>query len=137
MIEVLLGTRAATAAYRAFPLTIHDTSSALSGGSDWFDAAIRRQHGWRSFQNPDKIAEAIRLISGKKLWTEVGALLGTAADDAKAQLSAIVDRRNKIAHEADLDPSFPATRWPITKADAQDASDYIERIVDAIDSVIS
>lgn len=136
MIEVLLGTRAATASYRVFPLTVHDTTAASNGGTAWFEAAIRRQHGWRSFQQPDKIAETIRLISDKKLWVEVGTYLVEPPEHIKSQLATIIDRRNKIAHEADLDPSFPGTRWPITKADAQAASDYIDKVVSAIDAVV-
>ena len=38
--------------------------------------------------------------------SEIGKDLGTDTKALKARLTAIVDRRNKIAHEADMDPTF-------------------------------
>ena len=57
-------------------------------------------------------------ISDKKLWDEVGAQMGKPKSEdikqIKEQLSFIVERRNKIAHEADIDPSYNiGQRWPI------------------------
>ena len=85
-----------------------------------------------SFQHPDKIAEAIRFISSKRLWEEVGIELGIPSQDAKLQLELIVDRRNKIAHEADMDPTTPGFRWTMTESQSTGATDYIERIGEAI-----
>jgi hypothetical protein len=48
----------------------------------------------------------------------------------------IVDRRNKISHEADMDPSYPGTRWPINPSAVASALDLIERVCHAIDSVV-
>jgi hypothetical protein len=81
---------------------------------DWLGEAVREKHSWLSFQHPDRIADAIRLVSSVKLWEEVGNELGISAKDAKLRLELIVDRRNKIAHEADMDPTNPGFRWPIT-----------------------
>jgi hypothetical protein len=52
--------------------------------------------------------------------------------DAKTRLKLIVDRRNKIAHEADLDPTSPGFRWPISSTVVNDAIDFIESLGDAI-----
>ena len=40
--------------------------------------------------------------------------LNLTGQDVKNRLRAIVNRRNQIVHEADLDPSYPRTgnRWP-------------------------
>jgi hypothetical protein len=43
-----------------------------------------------------------------------------------------VDRRNKIAQEADMDPTNPGFRWPITDDLAANALDFIERLAEAI-----
>ena len=67
---------------------------------------IRERLGYQSFQQPKKIAEAIRYISDKNLWDEVANKISRRAEDIKQQLNSIVDRRNKIAHEADIDPTF-------------------------------
>jgi hypothetical protein len=93
--------------------------------------------GYQSFQQPDKIADAIRLISDKKLWDEVATNLNISARDVKQQLSAIVDRRNKIAHEADIDPTFAiGGRWNIDEIMVNDAVDFIEQLVESIHQVL-
>jgi hypothetical protein len=46
-----------------------------------------------------------------------------------------VDRRNKIAHEADSDPTNIGQRWPIDHALVEEALEYIETLVQAISEV--
>ena len=65
----------------------------------------------------------------------MGTELESTPKAVKAQLIAIVDRRNKIAHEADMDPTNPGERWPISNVLVHDAFDYIESVVRAIDKV--
>ena len=56
--------------------------------------------------------------------------------DVKARLKLIVDRRNKIAHEADVDPSYPNMRWPISKPDVDQSLAYIAQIGESIYVVV-
>lgn len=137
MLEVHNGARPPTGAHLSFkiPLAAARVGIADTSKNDWLDEAVRDAHSWLSFQHPDKIADAIRLVSGVKLWEEVGTELGSAPKVVKAQLIAIVDRRNKIAHEADMDPTNPGERWPISDVLVNDAFDYIESVVRAIDKV--
>jgi len=101
--------------------------------ASWLEDEVRERLGYQSFQQPDKIADAIRLISDKKLWDEVATKLGISAKDVKQQLSAIVDRRNKIAHEADIDPTFGiGSRWYIDEILVNDAVGFIEQVVESI-----
>ena len=51
---------------------------------------------------------------------------------AKERLKLIVDRRNKIAHEADADPSYPHARWPIDEEIVSQSVDYLVSICDFI-----
>jgi hypothetical protein len=105
--------------------------------TSWLEDEIRERLGYQSFQQPDKIADAIRLISDKKLWDEVAVNLGIPAKDVKQQLSAIVDRRNKIAHEADIDPTFGiGSRWYIDELLVGEAVDFIEQIVESIHQIL-
>ncbi len=49
----------------------------------------------------------------------------------------IVDRRNKIAHEADIDPTFNiGSRWNIDELLVSDAVNFIEILVENIHSVL-
>ncbi|GAB4286850.1 MAG: hypothetical protein Fur0025_19740 [Oscillatoriaceae cyanobacterium] len=103
----------------------------------WLEAEIRERLGYQSFQQPEKIADAMRLISHKKLWDEVAIRLGMSAKDVKQQLNLIVDRRNKIAHEADIDPTFGiGSRWVINETLVIDAVDFIESVVENIHQVL-
>ncbi len=108
-----------------------------------YDLEVRTRLSRMTFQYPDDIADGVRLISSCKLWNEVALRLGATAatvssvsESLKKRLSLIVDRRNKIVHEGDLQPSVPRTPWPITRADVSDVAQFISRIVDAIDSVV-
>ncbi|MBI1929443.1 hypothetical protein HYR99_35015 [Candidatus Poribacteria bacterium] len=139
MLEVYHGTRAETLAFQRFQISLERVRQAITDptSDDWLDSEIRLRHGWRSFQQADHIAEAIRLISDVKLWEEVATRLGKPPQDVKQQLNLIVDRRNKIAHEADMDPTLPGSRWPIDDALVDDAVNFIEQIAEIIDSVLT
>lgn len=134
MIECAKGSRPKTDAYLRFELPMEATESALGGALQeiWVGETVREKHSWQSFQDPDKVADAIRLISPVRLWDAVGAELGSLPKDVKTRLKLIVDRRNKIAHEADLDPTNPGYRWPIDAALVNDTVDFVERLVEAI-----
>ena len=59
------------------------------------------------------------------------------AKDIKQQLNLIIDRRNKIAHEADIDPSYPiGNRWPIDEQSVNDAIEFLEKVVESIHNIL-
>jgi hypothetical protein len=63
--------------------------------------------------------------------------MGQPAKDIKTQLSSIVDRRNKIAHEADIDPTYTiGQRWLIDESLVNDTVDFIEQIVECIHQIL-
>ena len=107
-----------------------------------FDLEVRGQLGYVTMQDPEKIAEGVRLFSTVELWNEValkyGATPATKATEAKRlkkELSLVVQRRNKIAHEADIDASNPGSRWPITATMVRAALDFIEKLTRGIYNV--
>jgi RiboL-PSP-HEPN len=105
--------------------------------TSWLESEIRERLGYKSFQQADKIAEAVRYISDQKLWDEVASKMGKPAKEIQQQLNSIVDRRNKIAHEADIDPTFNiGNRWFIDELLVGDAVDFIEQIVESIHQII-
>jgi RiboL-PSP-HEPN len=105
--------------------------------ASWLENEIRERLGYQSFQQADKIADAIRYISDKKLWDEVSTKMSKPAKDIKQQLNSIVDRRNKIAHEADIDPTFNiGSRWSIDEVLVGDAVDFINQLVDSIHQIL-
>ena len=134
MIETAQGKRPKTDAFVRFQIPLGAVDDGLAGQAHelWLGEAIRDKHSWLSFQHPDKIAEAVRLMSPIKLWEEVGKMVALPGQDVKARLELVVDRRNKIAHEADMDPTNPGFRWPINEAMASNALGFIDLVAEAI-----
>lgn len=140
MLEIHRGLRLEPPAFCRFQISLGGARQGLSAASSldyWLEDEIRQRHSYKSFQQPNNIADAIRLISDKKLWEEVGTVMGRPTQDVKQQLSIIVDRRNKIAHEADIDPTLAlGNRWGINELLVNDAVDFIEQVVESIHSVL-
>ena len=139
MLDIYTGKRPSTSAFLRFQVTMGTAMQELAsqGGSAWLETEIREKHGYLAFQHPDKIADAVRLFYSDELWPSVALQMGLTAQDVKNDLRLIVDRRNKIVHEADLDPSFPGTRWPISPSDSAHTINFIQRVCEAIHSVVN
>ncbi len=139
MMEIWRGIRPATAAYLKFSVSLNVATQLIdqSGVDGHLETEIRTRHGYMTFQQPEEIADAMRLCSPVELWKEIGSLLGEDPQDLKAQLKLIVARRNKIAHEADVDPSYPDQRWPITREDAAGATAFVEKVGEALFKLVA
>lgn len=138
MVAVFERRRPPTKAFLKYPVSVGSLSSGASGvSSNWFEAEIRERHSHLSFQQPDKVADAIRLFSDIKLWRELSMKMAISEQSAKDRLKLIVDRRNKIAHEADLDPSYPGTRWPIHVNDVEHSVRFLRQLCESIHASIT
>ena len=140
MLEIHRGERPEPPAFSGFQISLGNARAGINAGQNidsWLEDEIRQRHSYKSFQQPNAIADAVRLICDKKLWEEVSINMGSPAKDIKQQLSRIVDRRNKIAHEADIDPSYPiGDRWPIDELLVNEAVDFIEQVVESIHKIL-
>ena len=141
MLEVYNGTRPETRAFLRFQVSLDAAIRGVpqSKSSDWLDAEIREKHGHLAFQQPDNIANAVRLFSSCELWRSIALELNLTDQDVKNRLRAIVNRRNRIVHEVDLDPSVPGSmnRWPISSTDVTSALDFIQDVCEAIHTVVN
>ena len=141
MLEVYDGNRPRTSAFLRFQVTMDAAMKGISKSSEnqWLDAEIRERHGYRAFQHPDNIADAVRLFSSCELWPSVAGQLNLPVQDVKNRLRAIINRRNQIAHEADLNPSYPGsgTRWPISTSDLTSTLDFVQNVCEAIHTVVN
>jgi hypothetical protein len=140
MLEIHRGQRPEPPAFSGFQISLGNARAGINAGQNidsWLEDEIRQRHSYKSFQQPNAIADAVRLICDKKLWEEVSINMGRPAKDIKKELSRIVDRRNKIAHEADIDPSYPiGDRWPIDELLVNEAVDFIEQVVESIHNIL-
>ena len=141
MLEIYDGTRPQTHAFLRFRVAMGAAMDGFSkpGENEWFDIEIRKRHGYQAFQHPDNIANAVRLFSSCELWRSVALELNLTDQDVKNRLRAIVNRRNQIVHEADLDPSIPGSmnRWSISSVDVTSALDFIQDVCEAIHAVVN
>jgi RiboL-PSP-HEPN len=149
MLRVFEGALPPTQAYLAFRVPTEvlrriQSAKTPADASAAFELEVRRQLGFVTYQLPEAIADGVRLTSDIELWNEVAAHQGAsqgmkvkAAKAIKQTLAAIVDRRNKIAHEGDIQPALPIAPWPIAQSDLVTVSDFIHRLVNSIDSCVS
>jgi hypothetical protein len=137
MLEIFFGRRIETKSFRKFSLTTEVLRQALASptSSAWLDNHIRTAHSVKSFQKSEKIAEAFRLIVDLNLWDAVAKGMEMSHDDVTRELDLIVNRRNQIAHEADLDPSYPGKRYGISRQDVQRAIRHIVSIARNLDEL--
>ena len=141
MLEVYEGKRPQTPAFLRFQVTMEATLQAIAAVQEdnrWFDEEIRSKHGYLAFQHPDRIAEAVRLFSSCELWASVASEHNLKVEDVKKQLRLVVDRRNQIAHEADLDSRKPGgNRWPISPSDTERIINFVQDIGETIYDIVN
>jgi hypothetical protein len=101
-----------------------------------FDLEIRTKLARVTYQLPDDIANGIRMVSPIELWNEIASHNGSDAGVLRGAVTQIVNRRNKIVHEGDMQPSVPRIPWPITRQDVDHVKTTIERIVDGIEAKV-
>lgn len=148
MLEIFQGRRHVTPAFLRFQVS-NDTlnrvrsAASTSDAGAAFDLEIREQLGHLTYQDPEKIAEGVRLCSTVELWHAVALRMGASqatktarAQTLKRELSLIVRRRNKIAHEGDLHPSTPREPLPLTKSDLSYVENTIKILAESINDVV-
>lgn len=116
----------------------------------WLDYQIRRINGYKSFQQAEKISEAIKLIiktdvairdildkskSKQKncFWSNVANHMKRLNEEEQIikELNFIIERRNQIAHEADIEPTYGELR-EMKEMDIEESIIFIENIVESI-----
>lgn len=138
MLEAYRGNRPRTGRFLGFQVSLESALTGIANNTEeqWIDSEIRTRNGYRSFQEPEKISEAMRLVSDIPLWMNVGQRMRSTPEEVKENLRMIVKRRNQIAHEADMIPTSFEERWPIDRILVSDAVDMIEKIAEAIYDVV-
>ncbi len=149
MMDIFHGSRPTTPNFLKYKvsndtlLKIRQASNPLLASST-FELDVRTTLARVTYQDPETIADGIRMVTTIELWNELavtsrGATVTTknaVATSFKRDLSLIVERRNKIAHEGDLQPTLPRIPWPITTADLQFVANTIQQVVSGINSLV-
>lgn len=100
---------------------------------------LHRDH---TFQKPDAIKQAMRMLGITDFWSKVASqLAGSPTPEVvKNRLREIVDRRNQVVHEADVIRKTKAKRTTlrdISEKHARDAVKWIKEFATAVEKVVA
>lgn len=141
MLEIFEGGKSSNSDFENFSLPFR-TVNQLINATDQptrkqiIDIAIKEITSKDSYQSPRSIENALGLISVKKIWTSLGKELSLPPDDIKNQLNLIINRRNKIAHEADIDRAT-GLKKTISASDIKDTMEFIETLAKTLDVIVN
>lgn len=127
MVQILKGERKQTPDYQKFTVTMNIVS--YDEHYHWFEAEIRRRHSELSFQKVDKIAGILKLVKKEEIWVLMANELKEDVEQFKRRLKMIVARRDRIAHESDIDStSFGTSYNPIFVEEVEESTQFIETL---------
>lgn len=140
MVEIFLGRRPPTAKYNNEPISLQSAQqleSATTPPREFiFEQLVQAKLKLLSFQDPDKVADALSYIWPEQhKWQRIAYAIGTDEKTARTTLKLIVSRRNSIVHEADMDPATH-TKLPITKLEADAVSSFLLSLGNAIGALV-
>jgi hypothetical protein len=116
-------------------------SAAMILATDTSSQLLRRfEEGhlqFQSYQAPEKIIEAYRLVGQERIFERIADLWpgpNTTADNLKRRLAGYVQRRNQIAHEGDLEKN--GSQRPMQPEYAIRCRQYVGNLVDRLNDVV-
>ncbi|MEH1907146.1 HEPN domain-containing protein [Nostoc sp.] len=129
MIEIFTGRRQPTPKYLAESISIstyHELIPATFPPKEYiFEQAIVKKLKIISYQEPEKVADGLSYIwNEKQKWQQIAIKMGIDDKVAKTTLKLIVDRRNSIVHEADIDLSI-GKKYSINKIECQSITNFL------------
>ncbi len=136
IMEIFTEKRQPTPKYLTEPIstsTYNDLISATVPPKEYiFEQAIVKKLKTFSYQDPDKVSEGLSYIwEEKQKWQKIALKMTIDDKTAKTTLKLITNRRNSIAHEADIDPSTNQ-KYPISKLECQSIAEFLYKCGEAI-----
>jgi len=100
------------------------------------DECVRRENSYKSFVAPDKVADILRILV-ENPWDKISIEMNTSSHDLKSTLKGVVDLRNRIAHEADVNPAYAGIElWPIYSDDVAASIKFLRALGNGIAAVV-
>ena len=136
MVEIFMGNRPTTPQYLTETITISTYSELISPTflpkELVFEQAIVRKLKTVSYQTPENVAKGLSYIwNESQKWQRIASNMAMDTETVKTELKLIVDQRNRIVHEADINP-LTNQKYSITKSDSQSVTDFLQKTGEAI-----
>lgn len=136
MVDIYCNRRPPTGKFDTFAISLQTerniSNTSIQPAEYWIEQEIVNRHKHLSFQDPKNIADALSLIWNENhKWQKIATRVGQDQRALKTQLKNIVNRRNQIVHESDID-IFSGTKNGITEGDTRLIVDFIESLGKAI-----
>lgn len=97
---------------------------------------IYRLNSYKSFQSPENISQALSVIGIKDIWPTIGSYMDVDKETAKKKLRLIVQKRNCIAHQSDMDTIFNQKN-PISTANTEESTIFIIQLSNVIFEIVN
>lgn len=136
ILEIYQGTRIPSNHTKKYPIKF-DTLQLMEVASDLntklahLETLIIETNSKDSYQSPRGIEYALSLINVNNVWKKISPYMGMTPEDIKQELSLIINRRNKIAHESDINPAT-GSKYPINAIMVDKVIAFIDKMVDSI-----
>lgn len=141
ILESQNGLRPVTPSLNNFPISFSQLNLITSpipsiNINQVIENTIIENHKHLSFQDPEKITQALSLIWNENhKWNKISAFLGINEQNLKVELKNIVIRRNQIVHEADLN-LFTNSIQSIDEIDVENSVNFINNLVNSIYTLV-
>lgn len=140
MMEIFTNKRKSTPKYLAESISTsiyNELISATVPPKEYiFEQAIVKKLKTISYQDPEKVAEGLSYIwDEKQKWQKIAIKMATDDKTAKTTLKLIVDRRNTIVHEADIEPSTNQ-KYSISKTECLSITEFLGRCGEEIVNLV-
>ncbi len=131
MLEIFIGRRPTTSKFMTFTIGIDSHLQIIQNSTNAvsiIEKLIIQKHGFLSFQDPDKISEALSYIWDEKhKWQKIAQRLNLDESYVKTQLKNISIRRNQIVHEGDYSSNL-LDRQPLSENDVNEVLFFIDSL---------
>jgi hypothetical protein len=104
---------------------------------------VRRLHALNSYQSPKSVEYVVGILNVKKIWSRLAeefkkhtSFETYTGENVKSELGLIINRRNKIAHESDYNPSA-FEKFSIERNDVDNVIVFMKTLVYSIEIIIS
>ena len=140
MLETYQNERTASPLFKQFKipfkaLQLIESVDTEGNKLEFLEAAIQEANAKDSYQSPVSIEYALQLINIKSIWKNCAEAMDMSAKDIKDELALIINRRNKIAHEADYN-NLTGCKSPINREQTNKIIKFIEDFCESIYRVV-